>query len=89
MMIPHNPHKIKVGVAQDGSSKMQGEMGRVSIYIKAMTAGEIAALAATRNPISSGGPACVYSGMPAIGSTLPINGKKAYELTELPLHTLY
>jgi hypothetical protein len=74
MMIPRNAHKIKVGVAQDDSAKMQGEMGRVSIYNKAMTGGEIAALAATRNPIQSGGPACLYSGLPALGSVLPVKG---------------
>lgn len=74
MMIPRNAHKIKVGVAQDGSAKMQGEMGRVSIFNKAMTAGEIAALAATRNPLKAGDPACLYSGMPAIESALPVKG---------------
>jgi hypothetical protein len=82
MMIPRNRHKTKVGISQ-GGDPIAGEVGRVSIFERAMSAEEIAALAATRDPLKDAGKPCLYTGTPAIGSDLPItaNWTTANELT--------
>jgi hypothetical protein len=82
IMIPRNYYKTKVGTSQ-GGGLIAGEMGRISIFEKAMTADEIAALAATREPMKNNGKPCLYTGTPAIGSDLPLksNWTNANELT--------
>lgn len=73
IMIPRNHYKTKVGTSQ-GGGLLAGEMGRVSIFAKALAADEIAALAATRGPLENPGKPCLYTGTPAIGSDLPLKG---------------
>lgn len=82
MMIPRNRLKTKVGISQ-GGGPIAGEVGRISIFERAMTAEEIAALAATRGPLKDRVKPCLYTGTPAIGSDLPIkaNWTTANELT--------
>ncbi|MBI9018648.1 MAG: LamG domain-containing protein [Phycisphaerae bacterium] len=82
MMIPRNRHKTKVGISQ-GGGPIAGEVGRTSIFEIAMTAEDIAALAATRGPIKDMAKPCLYTGSPAIGSDLPLkaNWTTANELT--------
>lgn len=82
MMIPRNRHKTEVGISK-GGGPIAGEVGRVSIFEKAMTAEEIAALAATRGPMKDTPKPCLYTGTPAIGSDLPLkaNWTTANELT--------
>jgi hypothetical protein len=70
-LIPRNGYRTLVGVAQDGSARLRGEIGRVSVFEKAMTAAEMAELATSREALRSGRD-CLYSGTPAIGSALPL-----------------
>lgn len=72
MMIPKNGLPTLVGVTQGGGAPLQAELGRVSIFRKAIAADGIEALAATRDALKSVDPACLYTGTPAIGTALPL-----------------
>ncbi|MHB9077277.1 MAG: DUF5703 domain-containing protein [Pirellulaceae bacterium] len=69
--IPANPHAVRIGADQVGSNRLQGEIGRVSVLDRAVTAAEVAALAAipAQQPLGSELPA-LASGIFPIGTDL-------------------
>ena len=82
MMIPRNKLKTKVGTSQGGGN-IKAEMGRVSIFTTSMSADEVMTLAGTREALKKKDKTCLYTGVPAIGSDLPLkcNWTDANQLT--------
>jgi hypothetical protein len=44
-IVPSNQHLVRVGMDQGGGNRFAGELGRISIFAKPMTDGEVASLA--------------------------------------------
>jgi hypothetical protein len=82
MMIPGNKLKTRVGTSQGGGN-IQAKMGRISIFTTSMTADEVMVLAGTREALKKKDKTCLYTGVPAIGSDLPLkyNWTNANQLT--------
>jgi len=72
-LIPKNTLDTMIGALQGGAGPIEGEIGRVSIIEKAMTAEEIARLAGNRDVLPADTPTPLYTGRPQMASALPVD----------------
>jgi hypothetical protein len=60
-VVPANAHPVQIGADQNGGNRFRGELGRVSLFARALDATEIEALAKTGRVLLSGEPSLLLS----------------------------
>jgi hypothetical protein len=60
--VPRNEYPLKIGIDQRGQNRFQGEIGRVTVWRRALSENDLRALArGTREPVAAGDATCVGS----------------------------